>query len=90
MKLLTLDEAAEYLYLNPETLRRMVKSGKAPGRKIGRRWVFRLPDLYEFAGQQEERKEEQCQSTSAAKHGGYGSPRQVVNSYAKALGLPTE
>ncbi len=50
MKLMTLDEAAEYLLLNPETLRRMVKAGKAPGRKVGRRWIFRKIDLYKFVG----------------------------------------
>lgn len=93
MKLMTLDEAAEYLLLNPETLRRMVKAGKAPGRKVGRRWIFRKIDLYKFVGSQiqaQEEKEQECHSSSEETSGGYGSPRQVVNEYKKALGLPTE
>jgi excisionase family DNA binding protein len=39
-EILTLEEAAEYLRMNPEVLRRHVKKGDIPGKQIGRVWKF--------------------------------------------------
>lgn len=42
---LTLPDAADFLKLHPDSLRKMAKSGKVPGRKIGKSWIFLLEDL---------------------------------------------
>ena len=42
---LTLPDAADFLKLHPDSLRKMAKSGKVPGRKIGKAWIFLLEDL---------------------------------------------
>lgn len=39
-EILTLEEAAEYLRMNPEVLRRHAKKGEIPGKQIGRVWKF--------------------------------------------------
>ncbi len=40
METLDLDQAAEFLKMNAEVLRRKAKSGGIPGRKAGKCWVF--------------------------------------------------
>ncbi|MFZ2406254.1 MAG: helix-turn-helix domain-containing protein, partial [Methylobacter sp.] len=35
-----LEQAAEFLKMNPEVLRRKAKLGLIPGRKAGKRWIF--------------------------------------------------
>lgn len=43
-----LAEAAEYLKINPETLRLRARARLIPGCKVGRSWVFMRPLLREF------------------------------------------
>jgi excisionase family DNA binding protein len=38
-------EAAEYLGMHPESVRRLARRGELPGRKIGKEWRFRPEDL---------------------------------------------
>ena len=46
---LTPKEAAEILRLNLETVRRMLREGQLPGRKVGaRQWRIRLVDLENY------------------------------------------
>ncbi len=40
MQALDLNEAAEFLKMNAEVLRRKAKSGIVPGKKTGKCWVF--------------------------------------------------
>ncbi len=40
MKTLDIREAAQFLKMNPEVLRRKAKLNQVPGRKTGRSWVF--------------------------------------------------
>lgn len=40
METLDLDEAAEFLKMNAEVLRRKAKNSQIPGRKAGKRWIF--------------------------------------------------
>jgi excisionase family DNA binding protein len=47
-KLLTLNEAAEILRLNPRTVREYLHRGEIAGRIIGGRWRFRRVDLDAF------------------------------------------
>jgi excisionase family DNA binding protein len=45
-EILTPREAAELLHLSLETVRRLLRSGQLPGRKVGpRRWRIRRADL---------------------------------------------
>ena len=48
MKTLDLKEAAAFLKMTPEGLRRKVASGIIPGAKPGRCWCFREDDLAEY------------------------------------------
>lgn len=62
-----LDQAADYLKVSADTMRDLADFGTVPGAKIGKRWVFRTPDLdahlaKEIAAQTEERR-------NAALHG---------------------
>ena len=43
--LLTPEEAAVYLRLNPQTTYRLLRSGHLPGVKIGRQWRIRKSSL---------------------------------------------
>lgn len=45
MKTLNLNEAAQFLKLHPEEVRRRAKTGIIPGVKLGKRWVFIEDDL---------------------------------------------
>ncbi|WP_298193754.1 helix-turn-helix domain-containing protein [Metallibacterium sp.] len=45
MKTLSLPEAADFLKVHPEEVRRRAKQGAIPGAKVGRRWVFIEDDL---------------------------------------------
>jgi excisionase family DNA binding protein len=49
--LLTPDEAAQMLGLSPFTVRRLLRQGELPGRKVGKRqWRIRRVDLEEYLG----------------------------------------
>ena len=45
MRTLGLEEAAQFLLMHPEELRRRAKAGIIPGAKVGRAWVFLEDDL---------------------------------------------
>lgn len=42
---LTPEEAARYLRVNPQTLYRLLRSGRLPGVKVGRQWRIRKATL---------------------------------------------
>ncbi len=44
-KYLTVPEAARYLQVNEETIRRNVRSGRLKAEKIGNQWFIRKNDL---------------------------------------------
>ena len=48
MKTLTLIEAAGFLKMHPEEVRRRAKLGRIPGAKSGRAWVFIDVDLADY------------------------------------------
>lgn len=53
-KLLSVDEAAEYIGFHPEHIRRLARQGKLNGAKIGgRAWRFRPEDLDAFFEREE-------------------------------------
>lgn len=47
-EVMTLHEAAEYLSISDETLRRLACDGKVPAFKLGRDWRFSLARLQEW------------------------------------------
>lgn len=42
---LTPEQAAEFLQVDPETVRRLLRAGRLPGAKIGQQWRIRRSDL---------------------------------------------
>ena len=40
-QVLTAEEVAEYLRIHPYTVRRLVRTGKLPGFKVGGQWSFK-------------------------------------------------
>ena len=103
METLDLQEAASFLKMNPEVLRRKAKSQEVPSRKAGKRWIFikehladwvsgRYPDHGRDLRVIDDRKQQSeehniCQSTHAEKRGGYNSPHQTASEYNALLGL---
>ncbi|PHV12073.1 multidrug DMT transporter permease [Chitinimonas sp. BJB300] len=49
MQTYSIKEAAKLLRCHPETLRQLTKQGKAPGRKVGRCYVYLEQDLLSYA-----------------------------------------
>src|SRR4051812_6062408 len=40
MALLSAEQAASYLHLNVKRIQALARSGKLPGRRVGRKWLF--------------------------------------------------
>jgi len=101
MQIFNIDEAADFLKMNPEVLRRKAKLGLIPGRKAGKRWIFVCEHLADWVSgrcplsvndtlavvDDQSKDTQQCQSTSVGKSGGFNSPRQTVATYNSLLGL---
>ena len=47
-EVLNADEAAEFLGVNPYTIRQKARSGEMPGRKVGKEWRFSRQALLEW------------------------------------------
>jgi len=100
MRTLLLIEAAAFLKMHPEELRRRAKLGVIPGAKAGRAWVFIEDDLADYirslyasprqALQVTLRKEMECHFANAAVSGGSVSSLPTGSEYAELLGLPTK
>jgi excisionase family DNA binding protein len=48
MKTLSAKEAAEYLHVSQDTVKELAASGKLPGAKIGKAWVFTDTHLADY------------------------------------------
>src|SRR5688572_30086592 len=90
MQSLDLKEAAQFLKMHPEEVRRRARSGYLPGAKAGKRWVFLEDDLVAYlrslyaplrqALRVTLRKEVgDCHSTNAEERGGFDSPRRAAS-----------
>jgi hypothetical protein len=98
MRTLGLIDAASFLRVHPEELRRRAKSGEIPGAKVGRAWVFvdedlaaHLRSLYRGSWQALQvtsRKEEKCHLAGAGASGGSTSLDLTASEYAALLELP--
>jgi molybdopterin-binding protein len=45
MQLISASEAARYLHLNVKRVQALARSGRLPGRRVGRKWLFDRRDL---------------------------------------------
>ena len=52
--IMTIEDAAKYLGLNPLTLRRLARAGKIPALKIGRQWRVKRELLDQWIVEQSE------------------------------------
>jgi molybdopterin-binding protein len=50
MELLSTEQAAELLHLQVKRVQALARSGKLPGRRIGRKWLFERRDLDRLLG----------------------------------------
>ncbi len=53
VKILTLEEVADYLRVHPSTIYRLVKKGKLPAFKVGSDWRFNLAAIESWRSQAE-------------------------------------
>mgnify|MGYP000591334077 CR=1 FL=1 len=94
----TLEEAARFLKMHPEEVRRRAKAGIIPGAKAGRAWVFLDVDLADwlrsmYAAPRQFPKfslrdeAEKCRSTSVVPSGGSMLSHPMESEYASLLGL---
>lgn len=98
VKTLDLKEAADFLKMKPESLRRKAANGDIPGAKPGKCWCFRKDDLAEYvrslyaspakASSGDTMRRNQCHSTKETTYGGLTSATKV-NEYKERLGLQT-
>ena len=51
LELVTVEDAANQLYIHPHTLLRYIREGKLVAAKIGRRYLLRPADLEKFVTQ---------------------------------------
>ena len=89
MQTLSLIEAAQFLKMHPEEVRRRAKAGLIPGAKAGRAWVFIDADLAAYlrslysqprqALQVAQRKEAECHFANAETCGGLTSPHHAAS-----------
>src|SRR6266513_406226 len=85
----TLDrvEAASFLKMNKEELRKKAKTGRIPGAKAGKRWVFIDDDLVSYLRSRYAcdrqalvgDRSNLCRSTNAEACGGFVTPHRAAN-----------
>jgi hypothetical protein len=101
MRTFTLKQAADFLKIHPEELRRRAKAGRVPGAKAGKCWVFLDVDLAEYlrslyaarrqALRVTSRKEmNECHSSNAETPGGLLSPHQAASALDALLTQKTD
>ena len=98
MRTLALSDAAAFLKLHPEEVRRRARRGVIPGARVGRRWVFIEDDLTAYVrslyGAQarsclesglHERSDTAWHYANAAKSGGWISPHRAASELGALL-----
>ncbi|WP_436912802.1 helix-turn-helix domain-containing protein [Acinetobacter schindleri] len=90
MHTLSLDQAAIFLRMHPEELRRRAKLGLIPGAKPGKSWVFLEDDLADYLRSLYAKPRQalqvtssmelkQCHLSNATTYGGLTSPHRAVS-----------
>jgi excisionase family DNA binding protein len=101
MNTLDLNEAARFLKMHPQTVRRLAKAGVLPGAKPGKLWCFLEADLADYLrslygssrqvsqGSTKEATLWHFSSERSRVTGGCDSRPPTASRYANLLGLPT-
>ena len=100
MNTLNLIEAASFLRMNPQVLRRKASDGIIPGRKTGKCWLFIEDHLADWVSGRyadpakkllvdDAAEEKQCQSTSVVKRGTSSLRTTTETEYNNLLILKT-
>lgn len=99
MQTFSLEQAAEFLGIHKETLRRRAAEGRLPGAKVGKSWRFLEDDLVTYLrslyptqasqGVMNHRSKTLWHSTKETKSIGLVSPT-MEREYKEALGLATK
>lgn len=95
---LSIEEAAEILFMSPAALGQLARTGKIKAAKPGKRWVFLENDLVAYldalyigSGQAPqsgcEEETSRCHYTNAEPRGGLASQPRTDREYAVLLGL---
>jgi excisionase family DNA binding protein len=98
---LNLQQAADFLNLHPEELRRRAKAGRVPAAKVGKCWVFIKSDLADYLRSlyaapwqalrvTSGKEAEICHSRNAVTRGISTSLRHPASALDALLGLPTK
>ena len=101
MQTLDLKEAAAFLKMHPEEVRRRASQGLLPGAKAGKRWVFIDADLAEYLRSLYAQPRQalrvtwgkevtECHSADAVLRGGLISPLQAASELDALLALETK
>ncbi len=101
METLNLEQAAQFLKLHPEELRRRAKAGRVPAAKVGKCWVFIEVDLADYLRSLYAspwqalrvtfgKKVLTCHSKNAVTHGTLISLRHPASALDALLALPTK
>ena len=102
MNTLDLKEAAKFLKMHPQTVRRLAKAGRLPGAKPGKLWCFLEADLAEYLrslygssrqvphGSTKEATLWHFLGERSRVTGGCDSRPPTASRYASLLGLPTD
>ena len=87
LRTLGLQEAAALVRLHKNTLQDMAKSGRIPGAKVGRRWLFIEADLIDYIRKLYQPEATKCHSINAkaALSGGSASRSKVAPGYVSQL-----
>ncbi|HDY84752.1 MAG TPA: DNA-binding protein [Methylophaga sp.] len=96
---LNLEEAAEFLKMNIETVRRLAQDGRLPAAKPGKRWVFIQEDLASWLRSLYSQPRRAllsetttggklCHSSNAVRRGGSTSPHRAESELSVLLRQP--
>lgn len=55
---LTIEEASELLRIHPDTVRRLIREKRLPGRKLGREWRISREVLDKFMKEEDHKEDE--------------------------------
>ncbi|MDO8585432.1 MAG: helix-turn-helix domain-containing protein [Armatimonadota bacterium] len=87
---LTVEQAAEYLQLSPYTVRQWLRSGKIPGRKIGRVYRILESDLEALVGAVPVESTERQKTKAADLLGKYKRPGRTVEDFVREKAAEVE
>lgn len=89
MQTLDLIEAAHYLKMHPESLRRKAKAGQIPGKKAGKQWLFVKQHLADWISGRYPEHGRELRVIDGGKQQMEGKPCQSINAVKTKRGGST-